>query len=185
MVGATFDKLMQLLGPDREQSGLAYRQLHDRLTRYFDWNGGEDPQALADETLDRIGNRLEKSEAVEPIQNISAFALGIARNLLREDLRKRKRATETGTQWNSLSEGATTEEKEILDKALGHSLMQLPVERRKLIEAYYMYERDKALSHRKLATRYGISINALRTRALRVRQELEAAIAHYLEDNRQ
>ena len=180
MEGPTFDKLMELLGTDREQAAQEYRRLHERLTRYFDWNGGEDPLALADKAIDRIGSRLQKTGEEGPIQNVSAFALGIARHLLQEDARQRKRTTEIGAQWTSMS-GSTTEEKERMDRALRHCLEQLPAERRDLIEAYYVHGENKAWSHQNLAVQYGITINALRTRALRVRQELEAAILHYLE----
>ena len=185
MEGSTFEKLMELLGTDREQAALEYRRLHERLTRYFDWNGGEDSLALADQAIDRIGNRLEKADEEGPIQNVSAFALGIARHLLQEDARQRKRTTEMGAQWSSMSCGTPTEEKERMDEALLHCLAQLPADRRKLIEAYYVHGENKARSHQKLAMQYGITVNALRTRALRVRQELEAAIVHYLEGKAQ
>lgn len=181
MEGATFDKLMQLLGTDREQAALEYRRLHERLTRYFDWNGGEDPPALADAAIDRIGKRLERSDEEDPIQNVFAFALGVARHLLQEDVRQRKKATEMGALWSAMSPSSPAEEKERLDEALLHCLAQLPPERRNLIEAYYVHRENKSQSHQRLAMKYGITINALRTRALRVRQELEIAILHYLE----
>jgi RNA polymerase sigma factor (sigma-70 family) len=181
LAGATFDKLMELLGPDREQAALEYRRLHERLTRYFDWNGGADPAALADETFDRIERRLDKQGVEGPIENVSAFALGIARRLLLEDLRRQKKAAETGARWSSIDQSDSTEEKELMDEALRHCLSQMPADRRKLIESYYEHGLSKALSHQKLATKYGITINALRTRVLRVRNELEAAIISYLE----
>lgn len=182
MEGATFDKLMQLLAADREQAALEYRRLHERLTRFFDWNGGEDPLALADQTMDRIGNRLEKNDE-GPIQNVSAFALGVARHLLQEDARQRKKAAEAGAHWTSSGQSSSNneDEKERMDEALLHCLAQLPLDRRQLIESYYVHKGNKARSHQQLAVEYGITVNALRTRALRVRQELERAILQYLE----
>jgi len=177
--GATFDKLMQLLSTDREEAAQEYRRLHERLTRFFDWNGAEDPPALADQTIDRIGNRLEKEDE-GPIQNVPAFALGIARHLLQEDTRKRRKATEAGKLWTSIDHSSHTEEKERMDEALIHCLAQLPPDRRRLIETYYVHGENKARSHLQLATESGITVNALRTRALRVRQELERAILDYL-----
>lgn len=179
---ATFDQLLALLHPDREQAAEEYRRLHERLTRYFDWNGGEDPPALADQTLDRIERRIARSEEEGAIQNVTAFALGVARLLLKEDARKRKSASEAGQLWNSLTQDSASEEEERMDAALHDCLAQLPVERRRLIESYYEHGENKARSHEKLAMRYGITVNALRTRALRIRKELEAAVARHLRD---
>lgn len=185
MASATFDKLLALLHPDREQAALEYRRLHERLTRYFDWNGGEDPLALADETIDRIERRIERSEVDGPIQSVPAFSLGVARHLLLEDARNRKRATEAGAQWKPPGQSSGTDEKEKMDEALSYCLRQLPTDRRKLIESYYIHGENKSQSHQKLAMQYGITVNALRTRALRVRQELETALREYLADKTQ
>lgn len=177
-----FDQLLALLHTDREQAAGEYRRLHERLTRFFDWNGGDDPSALADQTLDRIQERIAKSGEEGTIQNVTAFALGVARLLLKEDARKRKRAWEAGRLWHWLSQEPTSEEQERLDAALRYCLARLPAEQRRLIQSYYMYGESKARSHEKLAIEFGITVNALRTRALRIRKELEAAVADYLGD---
>lgn len=182
MEGPTFDRLLALLHSDRNQAAGEYRRLHERLTRYFDWNGGEDSPALADQTLDRIGDRVARTDQEGAIQNVTAFALGVARLLLKEDARKRKRDSEVGQLWKDLIDDATSDEKERMDAALRHCLAQLPAENRRLIESYYVHGNNKARSRERLALRYGITVNALRTRALRIRKDLEAAVSRYLGD---
>ena len=51
----TLKQLLHLLDPDERQAAVEYRKLHERLTRFFEWNNVEDPMALADETIDRLG----------------------------------------------------------------------------------------------------------------------------------
>jgi DNA-directed RNA polymerase specialized sigma24 family protein len=182
MGSPTFNRLLARLHSDREQAAGECRRLHERLTRYFEWNGGEDPAALADQTLDRLEEGIAKSGEDGAIQHVTAFALGDARLLLKEDARKRKRDSDAGQAWNSLGQDPASEEKERMDAALGFCLSHLPAEQRRLIESYYVLGENKARSHEKLAMRYGITVNALRTRALRLRKELEAAVARYLED---
>lgn len=50
-------KLLELLGPNQDQAAIEYRRLHQRLSRFFEWNGADDPMALAVEAIDRLGKR--------------------------------------------------------------------------------------------------------------------------------
>jgi DNA-directed RNA polymerase specialized sigma24 family protein len=60
----------------------------------------------------------------------------------------------------------------------------MPPERRTLLESYYVYSgSEKAKMHKQLAEELGLSINALRNRALRARQELESSLRSYLRKN--
>lgn len=182
MESPTFDRLLALLHSDREQAAGECRRLHERLTRYFEWNGGADPAALADQTLDRLEERIGKSREDGAIQNVAALALGVARLLLKEDASKGKRDSDTGQAWSSLGQDPAREQTEGMDVALCYCLAHLPAEQRRLIESYYVHVENRARAHEKLAIRHGITVNALRTRALRIRKELEAAAARYLED---
>jgi hypothetical protein len=54
----TLNIILDLLGGHNEEAaGVEYRKLHERLWRFFEWNGVEDPGALADEAIDRLGRR--------------------------------------------------------------------------------------------------------------------------------
>ena len=176
-----FGKLLDLLNPDEETAAIEYRKLHQRLSRFFEWNSVEDPDALADKAIDRLCRRVGEDNAVEPVRNPSSFALGIARLLLQEETRRQQRQTEAERYWE-IRDPVSSPEVEEMDKALQHCLAKLPPERRALIEKYYANgETKKARLHQELADNLGLTINALRNRALRARQDLEACMRRFLE----
>ena len=182
----TLKELLNLLHPNEAQAAVEYQSLHQRLTRFFEWNTAQDPRALADETLDRLAKRASESAITEGVRNVSSFALGVARHLLQEEARRQMKMVEISRHWRAM-ELARTEEpaSEILDDALQHCLKKMSPERRRLIETYYNYkDGEKIKMHQQLAEAEGLSLNALRNRALRTRQELETCIRRQLGKNR-
>jgi DNA-directed RNA polymerase specialized sigma24 family protein len=179
----TLKQLLDLLGPDEEQAAAEYRKLHERLTRFFEWNHVEDPMALADEALDRLGKRATDAEIKGGVRDVSAFALGVARHLLQEEGRRQQKNAEISRHWKIHKSNVSSDAEEMED-ALQHCLAKMQPDRRKLLETYYVYSgAEKAVMHQKLAQEYGLSINALRNRAMRARQELEASMRRYLKEN--
>ena len=178
----TLKVLLTLLHPDEAQAAVEYHNLHQRLTRFFDWNNVEDPTALADDALDRLAKRAAESSMNNGVHNVSAFALGIARHLLQEEARRQQKSGEINRHWQAMESSRTEEpESEAMDEALQHCLEKLRPERRRLIEAYYNYEdSEKIRTHQQLAEAEGLSLNALRNRVLRTRQELEACLRKQL-----
>jgi DNA-directed RNA polymerase specialized sigma24 family protein len=189
----TLKELLNLLSPDEAQAAVEYQNLHQRLTRFFDWNNAQDPMALADETLDRLAKRAAESamsEGVpsamnEGVRNVSAFALGVARHILQEEARRQIKMTEINQHWRSMELARTHDpDADAVEDALQHCLGKMPPERRRLIEAYYNYTgAEKIRMHQQLAEAEGLSLNALRNRALRTRQELETCIRRRLGKN--
>ena len=136
----TLKDLLNLLHPDEAQAALEYQNLHQRLTRFFEWNNAQDPMALADETLDRLAKRASESAITEGVRNVSGFALGVARHLLQEDARRQLKMAEISRHWRAMELARTGEpDSEALDDALQHCLKKMSPERRRLIEAYYNY----------------------------------------------
>jgi DNA-directed RNA polymerase specialized sigma24 family protein len=171
------DKMLRMLGPSEEAAALEYRRLHQRLSRFFEWNSVEDPTALADEAIDRLARRTLERDANEPIENPTAFVLSIARFLLLEESREQRKKQEALQSWNAQHHESAGTEAEVIDAALQHCLAKMHPDRCRLIERYYLHEgRDKARDHRELASELGLTVNALRNRALRARQELEACL---------
>jgi RNA polymerase sigma factor (sigma-70 family) len=179
----TLKQLLDLLDPDERQAAEEYRKLHERLTRFFEWNNVEDPTALADETLDRLGKRAAETGIKGGVRDVSAFALGVARHILQEEARRQQKSAEISRHWNIRGPSPSSEAEEMAD-ALQHCLAKMQPDRRELLEAYYVYSgNEKAKMHQKLAQDLGLSINALRNRALRARKELEASIRKRLKEN--
>ncbi len=177
------DKILDLLGgPNEEAAAIEYWKLHQRLSRFFEWNGVEDPEALADEAIDRLGRRALEEDATERVHNPSAFALGIARLLLREEVRRQRRKTEAIRHWEILGTVSTSGD-EAMDEALEHCLKKLSKERRRLLLEYYTYSgNDKARKRQRLTDELGLTVNSLRNRVLRARQDLEACMRKFLSE---
>jgi DNA-directed RNA polymerase specialized sigma24 family protein len=178
----TLKVLLNLLHPEEAQAAVEYHNLHQRLTRFFDWNNVQDPTALADEAIDRLAKRAAESGINDGVHNVSAFALGVARHLLQEEARRQQKLAEISRHWQAMESSRVEEpESEAMDNALRHCLEKMRPERRRLIEAYYSYEHnEKIRTHQQLAEAEGLSLNALRNRALRARQDLEACVRKQL-----
>lgn len=162
------DRLLTALDDDRDAASREYEALRRRLMDVFAWEGSEAPAELADETLDRLAKRLSEGVVVERT-DIARYAFGIARLLLLETARARR--TRDAAMREMAQTTGRTDESEALWEALGRCLEQLPPESRRLIEAYYAGDREA------LARSLGISINALRNRALRIRQLLHDCVS--------
>jgi RNA polymerase sigma factor (sigma-70 family) len=170
--------LLSLLHPDEQQAAVEYRKLHERLVRFFDWNNVEDSLALADEAIDRLAKRAGEAGIERGVRNASSFALGVARHLLQEEARRRQQEMELSRHLKEEARAATLHwESRPMEDALQECLLRMPRDRRELIKAYYTYGGgEKAKAHQELAERLGLSLNSLRNRALRARQELETCI---------
>ncbi len=176
----TLEKILTLLGPSKEEAAVEYRKLHQRLTRFFEWNAVLDPTALADEAMDRLAKRGTEENAVEPILNPSAFALGIARLLLQEEARRQQKKVEAMRHLETQASDSTSQA-EAMDRALQHCMAKLRPETRNLLEQYYLHRgSEKVKLHQTLAEELGLTLNALRNRALRGRQELETHMREFL-----
>jgi DNA-directed RNA polymerase specialized sigma24 family protein len=158
------DALLAALETDRERAGRKYEDLRRRLINLFAWEQCEAPEDLADEVLNRVSRKV--IEGV-PIPHFDRFAFGIARLVIQEEIRKQR------TRQNAVREfppPSVAPDRTLLD-SMRDCLAHLPPDRRELIEHYYAGDRPA------LARRLGLSINALRNRALRIRDELAKCMA--------
>jgi DNA-directed RNA polymerase specialized sigma24 family protein len=169
-----FQLLLSSLDPDEERAGLAYERIRKALIRFFDWRGAAFPEECADETLDRLMKKLEQGVAVI---EVTGFALGIARLVHQEALRAdaRRVALEADPQASSLAESL---ERERIARYLETCLDGLPEQGRELILRYYTPDRGRSRiqDRANLAREMGMSSNALRSRAQRLRNSLEDCV---------
>jgi len=185
--GEAFEKLLQTLGPDRENAGEAYEELRQRLMRFFRWESCPQADDCADEVLNRLASKLLDGERIlKPV----AYAGGIARLVLKETNRKQAREQQLPlaspvevavqplfltTLEESQSQAAKTQQ--CFDRCLG----ELPGDSTQLLLDYYRGEASARISNRqRMANRLEISVNSLRNRALRLREKLEACIGKCL-----
>ena len=176
----SFDALLEWLDPDRDKAARQYEVIRAGLIRLFVSNGLADAEHYADETVDRVIKRLPEIRANYVNEPVRYFH-GVARNVVREALRRREIATDVVPERSSPFRWGENDLAECLRKCW----RALPVEKRELIYDYHVYDgHQKIESHREMAGERAISVGALRTRAHHVRVDLEHCVKQCMEANR-
>jgi DNA-directed RNA polymerase specialized sigma24 family protein len=169
LTGDALDGLLRRLDDDREQAAAKYETLRAGLIRFFEWRGGADPEAHADETIDRVARRLQEGEAV---QNLVSYAAGVARFVHLEGLGIRKRDERLRRE---LRPAAPAVGEDARLECVRRCLRELPDDGAALVLAYYEHQggRGKIDGRAALAARLGVSVPSLRMRLHRLRAKLE------------
>jgi DNA-directed RNA polymerase specialized sigma24 family protein len=172
-----FAALLARMDPDPERAGDRYEEARLRLIKFFQWRHAASPEDLADETIDRVSRSLEEDDALQP-RNWPAFWHGFARNVLREEWKKRIDVRQPpAAPAFTTGPGRDEETREFRLACLDRCLRGLSDESRTLILQYYQLRKGAQIEHRKrLAEERGIPLNALRLRVHRIRGKLEAAM---------
>jgi len=177
---APFDALFARLGRD-EPAQLGYERLRQRLIQFFRLHMPPEAEDLADLALDRLARRLHEGVAVDHPQR---YALGVARLILLEARTRlaRQHLAEQDPTWTDAPDAADAVHLEAAIAALNGCLEQLGERARALILAYYTADGAQRIRTRqRLAGEFGSSLNALRNRALRLRETLERCVREQLE----
>lgn len=169
--------LLKALCPeDPDEANRRYLNLQQKLVGYFQLRGMIDPVQDAEETLDRAGHKIAKGVAVP---DINRFCLGIARNIVRERLREKKREDSAFLRFIDYYHDNSTEI--MVDRIM--NLMkpcfeQLSSDDRDLLNSYCKIPEgsSRAEHRRNLAERLKSSISALRIRITRLRRDLENCV---------
>ena len=170
-----FDRLLDWLGPDRENSAQQYERIRAKLIRIFEWRGARNCEEFADETFDRATRRLEEG-AIREGSDPYRYMHGVAIRVLHEH---RKKSASLAVAIESIpSPAPRSPEREARLACLEEALAQLDPRDQHLIRTYYQGEkREKIENRRRLAEKLAIGLNALRIRVLRIREKLEVPIA--------
>ena len=163
-----FDSLLTWLDHDRELAGRKYETIRSGLVRIFVSKGFSDAEDLADETINRVMQRLPDIRANysgEP----ACYFHGVARNIIRESSRRKEIAA-------GVNDGRVEPNLKAYEEhnCLGHCLDRLPASKRELILEYYLYEgHEKVEHHRQMAGQLKITEGAIRSRAYQIRLRLQ------------
>ncbi len=163
------------LDSNSDRAGEKYESLRLTLMKFFDWRGARFPEELADETINRVIRKIDEGET---FRDLPTYCHGVARLVLLEKLKgpESKRADFETLPPATLVAPEREEEDERQDCFEG-CLKELPAESRQLILQYYSDEKREKISRRlAMAERLGIPLNALRSRAQRVRNRLEECV---------
>ena len=172
LTGEAFDRLLEALDADRERAALAYEQLRRRIVGLIRWWGAWPAEDLADQTLDRVARKLQEGAEV-PKGSLGAYVRGVARMVFYEWTRSSRTPPEAALGALDANEGRQEEEAAL--RSLDKCLESLAPAERALVLRYYA-EGRKSEVRRDLAGELGISPTALRIRAHRLRQRLEAGM---------
>lgn len=178
-----FDLLLRALDPERERAGERYEAIRGRLLRFFLSRNAPHPEALADETFDRVCRRLAQGEVIRA-SDPGRYFLGVARNVAREAWDRQGKRQEGGFPEEALLRPSPAEpgDDEALE-CLERCLQTLEPASRTMLLRYYEVRSGTSLEHqrRELGERLGLGANALRIRMHRLRARLRGCTRRCLD----
>ena len=181
LTAKAFDGLLTALDPNRDLAGEKYERIRRKLTEFFEARGSASPADHTDQTINRVARRIEEGEIIESLER---YFYGVARLLWMETLRARDKQPVALDLVKTPAVAADNGEQEALRlnqerrlECFEDCLQSLPAGNRVLVIEYYREEKGLKIEHRKRqAVSLGMSLNALRLRACRIRAELAACI---------
>lgn len=174
----SFDQLLAWLDPDREQAAIRYEALRISLIRVLTWRGCNNAEDLADETINRVAEKVYLLKNTF-VGNPAIYFYAVAKRLLKEEQRYAKSQVSI-SESNSISEFAPDPVEpadEAVYECLASCLQRAGKEKENMILSYYTGERQRKIANRKaMADQLGIPLNVLRVRMYRIRSSLETCI---------
>jgi DNA-directed RNA polymerase specialized sigma24 family protein len=187
-----FERMLAELHPDIERAGEQYEKIRRKLVKLFEWRGCPDAEECADETFNRVAQKIGKGASIWTDEPYSFFH-GVALYVLREYQRRAEqtaKALEEVAQMQDisvdpedlLSRETEERERERHLECLNRCLQRLPPESLHLITKYHHGEGSTDKARRKeLAQELGITPNALRIRAYRISAAIVECVENCLE----
>jgi RNA polymerase sigma factor (sigma-70 family) len=183
--GEAFQRLLQALSPEPAEAASRLAALLARLQKFFLWSRFDAPDDLAWEVLSRVARKLLEGE---PIVNIEAYSSGVARLVAKEAHTRLRRESEALREFERSIEQNHPHElqgaalrSERASGALEACLNELSPQNRDILLRYYEGDEGARIRNRQqLAAQLGISLNALRNRALRLRERMEKSLREAL-----
>ena len=169
-----FESLLDWLDENREVAAHKYEAIRLRLIKIFVVQKHLDAENLADQVFDRVCRKLaDIAPNYEGKKEL--YFYGVARKI---HLEAQNRAKTTELEINHLAAKNTDdEESNIHYQCLENCLQKLSVDDRNLIVGYYQNEKTAKIDCRKqIAERLGITIDNLRIKIFRLRNELKKCV---------
>lgn len=174
---AAFARLLSWLDEGTDSGGERYLEMRRRLHAWFDRKACPNPEALADETLNRVARRLTQAGTITgatPAQ----FCYITAKYVWLESLRQPQNTPLTEVELQQRpAVRSDAPEREARFACLEACLARLAQAERTLLLRYFTgEERTKIAQRQHLATELKISANALSLRVFRLRARMEQCV---------
>jgi RNA polymerase sigma factor (sigma-70 family) len=174
----SFRRFLDWLDEGADSGGQKYLEMRRRLAAYFERKNCLPADDLADETLSRVARRLDEEGSIE-CTTPAQYCYIVARFVFLEYQRETKPIESDPARLfpvlprPDIGEETRTRHLSCLETCL----RRLDDDQRELIIEYYQGERWTKIDHRRsLASRLGLSMNAVSIRACRIRDRLEACV---------
>ena len=188
----SLETLLTWLDPDRDEAWEKYQEIWERLIKIFTWNGCKDVEELAGEVMKRVEPKVpELMEKFSEGEDPARYFYGVAQILVRENRRTAARFSEFEEEsgLGGVAYPVQPVEIDVYDLNLGHldsCLKQLSEDEREIVLGFYDYGAKTKLADRKrLAERFGLTMNALWIRASRLRSRVRKCVRKRLEEDDQ
>lgn len=168
-----------------------YQRIYRELLYFFARRAVDSPDDLASETIKRVIENLATGKAIVFHKgDEKAYFFGFAKNVLREFHRQRPPFTPIDEVLeyigaDTAAPGMVTRiQKQREMKCVRQCFAELPKEEQNLLEAYYETPTDEPsveAARKRLADAFGITPNALKLRAARIRKKLAACKNHCMQ----
>ncbi len=170
-----FDAFLKWLSPDRDDAAAQYEKIHRKLIKIFNFKGCDSSEILADETINRVIERVFRSVGsgeTFPIQ----FIYGVAKIIHLEYISNPKNFILDINP--DLAETSITETEffgdDDMQTCMKFCLESLKQTDSELIINYFSVSKESKLAERELiCKKRGESMNSLRVKISRIRQKLQ------------
>jgi DNA-directed RNA polymerase specialized sigma24 family protein len=174
ITGELFDALLEWLGPSREKAAEKYEAIRIRLIKIFQKKGCFDAESLFDKTVNRVTMKLPEI-AGGYVGDPLWYFISVGRNVYREWLRVKE------IPYESVPQQIVEPDPGLARQCLQKCLESLQLEERNLMLDYYCDEKGGKIDlRRQLAEERGVTLNALRVKAHRLRSSLEKCVMECL-----
>lgn len=169
-----FERFLAQLDPDASVAAGRYESLRAKLARFFEWRGCAFPDEPADETINRVIRRMDEGEAV---RDLHTYCHGVARLVLLESLKRQVKERVASEEFHRAVPADEDEDLAQRVACLRRCLQELPAAHQGFVREYHKGEGAEKIGRRKqLAATLGIGMNALRIRAFRLGDRLQACV---------
>jgi len=168
------NKLLDQLHRERSEAGERYERIRRKLVQFFRWERAEFPEEHADEALNRVARKLGGGE---PIVDVERYIFGVARMISHEVDQQRRRHKAAVEEMKRVPAAQVDAGEVALASVLWECLLSLPADTRAFILRYYEGDKQARIRNRRaMSEELAIPLNALRNRALRLRERLEDCV---------